>query len=54
MENLKTFKKNYSRWKPLKLVCLVLYTVLPLLEKPGWCLKSEEIDNSTTEGYWYC
>ena len=27
---------------------------LPFFEKPGWCIKNAELDENSTEGYWYC
>lgn len=28
--------------------------LLPFFEKPGWCIKSADLDADTTAGYWYC
>ena len=33
---------------------MFLYVFLPFFEKPGWCIKSDDIDHDTTKGYWYC
>ena len=32
----------------------MLYIILPFFEKPGWCLLATDVDNNTSEGYWYC
>ena len=54
MEKIENFRKLYNRLKPLKLVALFLYMVLPFLEKPGWCIDNDEIDTNDAYGYWYC
>lgn len=28
--------------------------LLPIMEKPGWCLHDSDIDTDTKMGYWYC
>ena len=48
------FRKQYSRYKPLKILAMILYVLLPFFEKPGWCIKNSEIDTDTTDGYWFC
>ena len=53
-EYIANFRKQYDRYKPLKLISLTLYILLPFFEKPGWCIKSASLDHNTTEGYWYC
>ena len=53
-EYIANFRKQYNRYKPLKLIALTLYMFLPFFEKPGWCIKSSSLDHDTTEGYWYC
>ena len=53
-DKIAAFRKQYYRYKPLKLVAMILYIALPFFEKPGWCLQNSEIDIHTTEGYWYC
>lgn len=53
-KELDDFRVKYGRFKIFKLISLILYTLLPFLEKPGWCLKDETIDVHTSEGYWYC
>ena len=53
-QKIADFRKTYSRYKPIKYVAIVLYILLPLLEKPGWCIKNKIIDTSTSHGYWYC
>ena len=53
-EYIENFRKQYDRYKPLKLVALTLYMILPFLEKPGWCIKSANLDHDSYEGYWYC
>lgn len=53
-EKIANFRKQYYRYKPLKIVALTLYILLPFFEKPGWCIYNEHLDYNTTEGYWYC
>lgn len=53
-EKIKNFRTKYSRFKTVKLLALALYMLLPIMEKPGWCLHDTKIDNSTKMGYWYC
>ena len=53
-EYIANFRKQYNRYKPLKLIALTLYMFLPFFEKPGWCIKSSILDHDTPEGYWYC
>jgi hypothetical protein len=48
------FRKFYKRIKPIKLVAMALYIILPFFEKPAWCIKNSEIDMNTTEGFWFC
>ena len=48
------FRKQYYRYKPLKLLAMTLYIIIPFIEKPGWCIHSTEIDETTSNGYWYC
>ena len=31
-------RERIQRWKPVKLIALTLYMLLPFFEKPGWCL----------------
>jgi len=47
-------RERIQWWKPVKLIALTLYMLLPFFEKPGWCIQNPEIDTNTTEGYWYC
>lgn len=54
MARIENFRRIYKKLKPLKLTALALYIMLPLFEKPGWCLTSSEIARNTPEGYWYC
>ena len=37
-DKIAAFRKQYYRYKPLKLIAMVLYIGLPFFEKPGWCL----------------
>lgn len=53
-EYIANFRKQYGRYKPIKLIALTLYMLLPFFEKPGWCIKNSELDENTTQGYWYC
>ena len=53
-EKIAAFRKQYYRYKPLKIIAMILYIALPFFEKPGWCLQNSEIDINTSEGYWYC
>ena len=46
MEKIENFRKLYNKLKPLKLVALFVYMVLPFFEKPGWCIDNDEIDTS--------
>lgn len=43
-----------QKWRPLKLLALTLYVLLPFFEKPGWCIQNSEIHTDTSEGFWYC
>jgi len=36
------FRKQYRRYKPLKLIALTLYLLLPIMEKPGWCVMADK------------
>lgn len=51
---IENFRMQYDRYKPIKLIALSLYMLLPFFEKPGWCIKNSELDENSTEGYWYC
>jgi len=31
-------RERIQWWKPVKLIALTLYILLPFFEKPGWCL----------------
>lgn len=53
-EKIAAFRKQYYRYKPLKLIAMTLYMVLPFFEKPGWCIRNTTLDEGTTKGYWYC
>ena len=53
-ESIAAFRKMYSRFKPMKLVAMVLYVVLPFFEKPAWCIKNADIDIASRDGYWFC
>ena len=53
-QTLDSFRKQYKRFKPIKILALALYILLPIMEKPAWCLKSDKIDTDTSNGYWYC
>ena len=37
-DKIEAFRKQYKRWKPIKILALTLYMLLPFFEKPGWCL----------------
>ena len=51
---IENFRKQYDRYKPLKIIALTLYMILPFFEKPGWCIKSSSLNADTSAGYWYC
>jgi hypothetical protein len=53
-ERIAAFRKQYYRYKPLKMIAMTLYILLPFFEKPGWCIYNTDIDFNTTEGKWYC
>ena len=46
MQKIENFRKLYNKLKPLKLVALFVYMIMPFLEKPGWCINNDEIDTS--------
>ena len=50
------FQKQYKRYKPVKLIALTLYVLLPIMEKPGWCIKNAELlqNPDQTSAYWFC
>ena len=54
MQKIENFRKLYNKMKPLKLVALFLYMILPFFEKPGWCIDSDEVDYDNSYGYWDC
>ena len=41
------FKKRYMKLKVIKYAAIFLYLALPIFEKPGWCIDSDEIDVTT-------
>ena len=51
---LDAFKSVYKKLKPLNWIVLAIYILIPIFEKPSWCVLNPEIDTSTTQGYWYC
>lgn len=53
-EKLDAFKKSYKKIKPLNWVVITIYILIPLFEKPSWCVLNPNIDVNTTEGYWFC
>lgn len=53
-QRIQNFNVTYKRFKPIKLIAMVLYIILPFFEKPGWCIYNNDIDVDTTRGYWYC
>ena len=54
MQKIENFRKLYNKLKPLKLVALFVYMILPFFEKPGWCIENDEVDTSDSYQYWYC
>jgi hypothetical protein len=46
-------RKWYERMAPLKFLALVIYMLLPVVEKPCWCITDSRIAASGP-GYWYC
>ena len=46
MQKIENFRKLYNKLKPLKLVALFVYMIMPFFEKPGWCIDNDEIDTS--------
>jgi len=37
-ERINAYRKTYFRYKPLKLIALTLYILIPFIEKPEWCI----------------
>lgn len=53
-ERLRRFKIFYNKCKVIKWIALLLYMILPIFEKPSWCINNTEILKDTNEGYWFC
>ena len=52
-EDVRQFKQWYNRVKILKVLALGLYILLPIFERPAWCINNPDIATSG-HGYWYC
>ena len=53
-ERVQSFKQALKKMKFLKHLALGLYVLLPIFERPAWCINNPNIEPYPSINYWYC